>query len=68
MCEELVTGVFPGTNGYCTLLFGEARIAKFCNKGESFHNGVHPTVFDKFNGQYLCYKRDHSMNYHKIVQ
>ncbi len=52
MCPpgDLVTGVFPGTNGYCILYYGEARIAKSCNKGESHHSGMHPTTFDKFNG------------------
>ena len=65
---DLVTGVFPGTNSYCSLYYGEARIAKSCNKGESHHVGMHPTPFEKFNGQYLCFKRDLTMNYHKLVQ
>ena len=70
MCPpgDLVTGVFPGTNSYCSLYYGEARIAKSCNKGESHHVGMHPTPFEKFNGQYLCFKRDLTMNYHKLVQ
>jgi hypothetical protein len=70
MCPpgDLVTGVFPGTNSYCSLYYGEARIAKSCNKGESHHVGMHPTPFEKFNWQYLCFKRDLTMNYHKLVQ
>jgi hypothetical protein len=70
MCPpgDLVAGVFPGTNSYCSLYYGEARIAKSCNKGESHHVGMHPIPFEKFNEQYLCFKRDLTMNYHKLVQ
>ena len=65
---EMVSGMFYGTKDYCTYSTGNYKIGT-CQRKKGLYqkSGVDPETFKKFDGQYICIKRDKSTDYHQLA-
>ena len=65
---EMVQGMFFGTRNYCNYLTGGYRVGS-CRKKEGLYttSGLDPVSFKKFDGQYICIKRDKTTDYNQLA-
>jgi hypothetical protein len=65
---EMVSGVFFGTKNYCKYYTGGYRVGS-CRKKEGLGTtkGLEPVSFKKFDGQFVCVKRDKNTDYHQLA-
>ena len=64
----MVFGVFYGTSTFCKGLLYNSLGRCHKKKPGTTQEGMLPTKFTQYNGQYLCIKRDKELTYHKLVE
>ena len=67
---ETITGTFSGIMPRCEYYFSNTYYIGACRRkeGGTTWPGLNPVEFEKLDNQYICAKRDRSMDYHQLAK